>query len=73
MDAGDSEDLRVLDRAEAELDDVERALGRLDAGTYSACEVCGRSIDDQRLAAEPATRRCADHGLGSTSPPPTGT
>jgi len=72
MDAGDSEDLSVLDRAEAGLEDIERALRRLDEGTYSSCEVCGRSIDDDRLAAAPVTRRCADHGLQMTSTPPTG-
>jgi len=73
MDAEDSEDLAVLDRAEAELDDIERALVRLDEGTYSACEVCARSIADERLAAEPVTRRCADHVPGTMSAPLTGT
>jgi len=73
MDARDSEELAVLDRAEAELDDVERALARLDEGTYSACEVCGRPIGDDRLEAAPATRRCADHPLGAAPAPPAGT
>jgi len=57
---GDEVDL-VLDRAEGELEDVERALRRLDEGTYAACEACGRAIGADRLAASPLSRRCADH------------
>lgn len=45
----------------AELDDVERALARLDEGTYGTCDVCGATIDDEVLAAEPQRRRCDDH------------
>jgi DnaK suppressor protein len=61
MDVGDSDDLQVLARAEAELEDVERALARLDDGSYGACEVCGDAIGDDRLAGSPVTRRCAAH------------
>ena len=50
-----------LDAAEADVEAVERALGRLDDGTYSTCEVCSAPIDAERLAAEPATRTCAEH------------
>ena len=39
----------------AELDD---ALRRLDAGTYGACERCGRPIAADRLAARPFARHC---------------
>ncbi|MEZ5208484.1 MAG: TraR/DksA C4-type zinc finger protein [Acidimicrobiales bacterium] len=38
-----------------QLDDVDRALGKLDDGTYGSCEVCGATIPDERLAAMPAT------------------
>ncbi|MGA2530530.1 MAG: TraR/DksA C4-type zinc finger protein [Acidimicrobiales bacterium] len=70
MDApGPEEDLRVLDRAEAELEDVERALARLDEGTYATCEACSRPIAAARLEAMPLTRRCTDHG----APDPTST
>jgi RNA polymerase-binding transcription factor DksA len=55
-------DLEELVRAEAELADVEHALGRLDAGTYGTCEVCAGPADEDRLAAAPATRTCATHG-----------
>lgn len=44
-----------------QLDDVEKALARLDDGTYGTCEVCGVRIGDARLEALPATRFCIDH------------
>jgi RNA polymerase-binding transcription factor DksA len=60
VETGDEVDL-VLDRAEGELEDVERALRRLDEGTYATCEACGRAIGEDRLTRLPLTRRCADH------------
>jgi RNA polymerase-binding protein DksA len=54
-------DLAILERVEAELSDVERALRRLDDGTYGTCEVCGRPISEERLEAMPATRLCIEH------------
>ena len=45
----------------SELDEVERALTKLDDGTYGQCEVCGEAIADARLEAMPATRFCIDH------------
>lgn len=53
-------DLSILEAVEAELDDVEHALRRLDDGTYGRCEACGRAIDDGRLEAVPAARFCLD-------------
>jgi DnaK suppressor protein len=40
------------------LGDVERALQKLDDGTYGACEVCGKPIGDARLEAMPTASRC---------------
>jgi DnaK suppressor protein len=40
------------------LDDVERALNKLEEGTYGACEHCGQAIPDARLEAMPAARTC---------------
>jgi len=54
-------ELSILDQVQVELDDVERALQRLDEGTYGRCEACGEAIGDERLAAVPATRFCLDH------------
>lgn len=57
-------DLTKLAQVESELADVERALVRLDEGTYGTCEACGAVIDDERLAAEPGTAFCAEHPPG---------
>jgi len=47
-----------------QLDDVERAIGKLDDGTYGACEVCSAAIGDSRLEAMPASRFCIEHASG---------
>lgn len=53
---------RVLyDQLRRELDDIERALVRMDEGTYGTCEVCGNPISEVRLEMLPATRYCIDH------------
>lgn len=44
-----------------QLDDVERALAKLDDGTYGLCDTCGAPIGDARLEAMPATRFCIEH------------
>jgi RNA polymerase-binding transcription factor DksA len=54
-------DFSILEQVEAELADVERALRRLDEGTYGTCEACGGAIGDARLEAMPATRFCISH------------
>jgi DnaK suppressor protein len=43
------------------LEEVERALGKLDEGTYGKCEVCGEVIAAARLEAMPAARYCITH------------
>jgi DnaK suppressor protein len=48
----------LLERAKAQLAEIDAALQRLSDGTYAACEVCGAPILDSRLAAQPAARRC---------------
>lgn len=57
-------DLTILTQVESELADVERALTRLDEGTYGTCQACGAGIDDERLAAEPGTAFCDEHRPG---------
>lgn len=53
---------RVLyDQLRRDLDDIEKALERMDAGTYGTCEVCGAEIPAARLEVMPATRVCIDH------------
>jgi DnaK suppressor protein len=44
--------------ARAYLNDLDRALARLEAGGYGTCEHCGTLIAPERLAARPATQTC---------------
>jgi DnaK suppressor protein len=53
---------RVLaGRLRDQLDDVERALARIDNGTYGECEICGSPIGEVRLEIMPAARHCINH------------
>ncbi len=42
------------------LSEVERALARLDEGTYGSCLQCDKPINEARLEAMPATPFCID-------------
>jgi DnaK suppressor protein len=48
----------LVAQADAHLDDIRRALDRLDAGTYGVCERCSGDISDARLEARPVSRTC---------------
>lgn len=50
---------------DAKLRDVERALVKLDGGTYGRCDVCGSPIGDERLEAIPWAVRCIDHAAAA--------
>jgi DnaK suppressor protein len=54
---------RVLTMARSlrtNLREVERALGKLDEGSYGRCERCGNPIGEERLDAIPWTPLCID-------------
>ena len=53
-------DLGILEAVEGELTEVERALTRIDEGTYGVCEACGKQIGDDRLEAQPYARLCVE-------------
>jgi DnaK suppressor protein len=40
---------------------LRAALGRIDAGTYGVCEVCGHPIPEGRLEVRPDATRCVLH------------
>ena len=55
----------VHDRLQTTLADVERALAKLDEGTYGTCDVCGEPIGEERLEVLPWAVRCvADAARG---------
>ncbi len=51
-------DMTLDDNVRAALEDVRKALARLEAGTYGQCERCGESISDSRLEAMPTANLC---------------
>ncbi len=59
--AEQGENMVLAQQLRAELDEVERALAKLDDGTYGKCETCGEQIAAPRLEAMPATRFCIQH------------
>ena len=61
IDGGEPDDRRLAAQFRDELDGVEGALERLDAGTYGMCDTCGNAIDDGVLAANPQARSCSAH------------
>ena len=51
----------VLADLEARYANVTEALSRIEGGTYGRCEVCGTSIEEARLAADPSAMTCMTH------------
>jgi RNA polymerase-binding protein DksA len=50
---------RLEGRERHELDEIDAARARLEAGVYGVCESCHEPIPLPRLRAMPAARRCA--------------
>lgn len=48
----------LLTQARAYLDELDRAVARVAAGSYSVCDRCGGLIASERLAARPAAHTC---------------
>lgn len=46
--------------AQQTLDQIDRALVKLDAGAYGTCERCGKAIGEERLRARPWATLCID-------------
>jgi DnaK suppressor protein len=54
----------LLERTEARVTELDRALDRLAAGTYGTCVRCGRPIGADRLAARPDATTCISCAAG---------
>ena len=53
-------DLALRDRASQQLELVEAALARLEAGTFGTCLRCGKPVAPARLDALPWAAHCID-------------
>lgn len=49
---------RGASRAQQAIGEIERALARMDLGTYGRCEACGAQVAPERLEAIPHARYC---------------
>jgi DnaK suppressor protein len=61
-------DLALSAQAVAAVDEIDRALAKIEAGTYGTCEQCGEPIPRERLKALPYAAlcvRCKSGGLGT--------
>jgi DnaK suppressor protein len=45
------------------LEQVERALAKLEEGSYGRCDVCDACIPSDRLVLRPHATRCVQHAL----------
>ncbi|MHC1560122.1 TraR/DksA C4-type zinc finger protein [Actinomycetospora sp. C-140] len=55
------EDRGMADDVARQIAELDAGLARVDDGSWGTCEVCGRTIDDERLEARPQATRCRDH------------
>ena len=52
--------IHLHERDRSSLLQIEKALSKIEAGTYGECECCGEHIDVKRLKARPFTPFCID-------------
>jgi DnaK suppressor protein len=55
----------VADKLTTSLDQIDRALAKLDEGSYGSCDACGAAIPSARLAARPESTVCVDCTRGA--------
>ncbi|MBW2057699.1 MAG: TraR/DksA C4-type zinc finger protein [Deltaproteobacteria bacterium] len=60
LDVSRDLDYRVLTMYTEMLKNVDRALERLEEGTYGTCEECGKEIKEKRLQVLPFARYCVE-------------
>lgn len=55
-----SEVLGIVENLHGMLEDVDRALGKAEAGTYGRCDRCGNAIGAARMEFRPTSALCVD-------------
>jgi RNA polymerase-binding protein DksA len=53
-------DYTLEENSEHVLKAIDRALAKIETGTFGMCETCGRPIAEDRLAAIPYATQCID-------------
>ena len=51
----------ILNQLEVRLNDVKKALSKIEDGSYGTCEIGGEKIELDRLEANPAAWTCKKH------------
>ncbi|MEX0930459.1 MAG: TraR/DksA C4-type zinc finger protein [Candidatus Paceibacterota bacterium] len=52
------EHVAILEQLEIRFNEIKDALERIEEGTYGACKVCEKQIEEDRLEANPAAETC---------------
>jgi DnaK suppressor protein len=60
-------DLALSAQARAAVEEIDRAIGKIEAGTYGTCEQCGQAIPKARLKALPYATLCVSCKSGGLS------
>jgi len=55
-----TEVLGVANTLKTMVENIDRALGRIEAGTYGICRTCGKEIGAARLECRPESTVCVD-------------
>lgn len=51
----------TLEQLEIRLNEVRKAISKIDGGNFGVCEVCSKKIEEDRLEANPAAATCKEH------------
>jgi RNA polymerase-binding protein DksA len=54
------EEMTIDNSLKSIVDEIDRALARIDDGTYGKCESCGKEIPPRRLERRPFSTLCVD-------------
>jgi RNA polymerase-binding transcription factor DksA len=55
-----TETIGIVSSLKKRLDDIDRAMAKIDEGTFGVCIVCGKDIGAARMEFRPTSVRCVD-------------